>query len=81
MGMYRLEIEAVGGHGCNREIKDGGTTYGCGHRACPDCEVRALIDQLRAKGSSVSKAVLTHWPDTPQTVVDDLLTGVRKGSF
>lgn len=81
MGQYRIEITAVGGHGCQRELKDGQTVYGCGHRGCPDCSARALVDELRRNGNTVESAKLTHWPGTTTEVQDDLLTKVRKGSF
>lgn len=81
MGMYRIEIEATGGHGCQREVKDGGEVYGCGHRNCPDCAARAFVEELKRQGSQVEKATLTHWPGEPGQVVDDLLTRKRSGSF
>jgi hypothetical protein len=81
MGTFKIEITAVGGHGCQREIKDGGTVYGCGRRDCPDCEARAVIDALRRISCSIEEAKLTHWPGEPGQVVDDLLTRKRSGSF
>jgi hypothetical protein len=82
MGMYRIEIEATGGHGCQRDKKDGETVYGCGQMGCPDCEVRRFIRHLRIEmGNAVTKATLTHWLGEPGEVQDDLLTQKRKGSF
>lgn len=82
MGLYRVEIEAMGGHGCQREIKDGGEVYGCGSFGCPDCNVRRFVNILRLLlGNTVSKAVLTHWPGEASQVQDDLLTRKRTGSF
>jgi hypothetical protein len=82
MGMYRVEIEATGGHGCQREVKNGGKVYGCQSFGCPDCNVRRLVTILHmVLGNQVSKATLTHWPGQPDEVQDDLLTGIRKGSF
>ncbi len=81
MGMYRITVEAVGGHGCQRKIKDGGVVLGCGNMGCPDCIARQFVASLQQKGNDVSKAILEHWPETPETVVDDLLTHRRKGSF
>lgn len=81
MGTYNIEIEAVGGHGCQREVKDGGDVYGCQRMGCPDCETRRFIKMLRDGGSSVSIAKLTHWRGTESEVQDDLLTRKRKGSF
>lgn len=81
MGTFRIEVEAVGGHGCQREIKDGGTVDGCGHPSCPDCMARGFVKDLKEKGNSVLSAKLTHWPGDKSEVRDDLLTGVRSGSF
>lgn len=81
MGLYRIEIEATGGHGCQREKKDGEQVYGCGQFGCPDCEAREFMRRLQFKGNSVSKAVLTHWPGQADSVQDDLLTGKRTGNF
>lgn len=80
MGQFRIEITAVGGHGCQREIKDGGMVPGCGEEGCPDCKVRRFLEDFR-KSNNVEQATLTHWPNTPHEVKDDLLTGVRTGSF
>lgn len=81
MGTYNLEIEAVGGHGCQREVKDGENVVGCQAASCPDCEARRFVKSLRDNGSSVSRATLTHWPGQESEVKDDLLTGIRTGSF
>lgn len=82
MGMYRIEIEATGGHGCQREIKDGGDVHGCGYITCPDCNARRFVKIIQLiLGNSVSKAVLTHWPGQPGEVQDDLLSRKRRGSF
>lgn len=81
MGMFVVGVQAVGGHGCQREIKDGGVVEGCGQPTCPDCITRRYVAELKASGASVEKASLTHWPGQPGEVVDDLLTKVRSGSF
>lgn len=81
MGTYNIRIQAVGGHGCSREVKDGEKVYGCQRMGCPDCETRRFIALLRSQGSSVEIAELTHWPGQESEVKDDLLTGVRKGNF
>lgn len=80
MGTFRVEIEAVGGHGCEREKKDGETVYGCGWQSCPDCRIREFVADLQRR-YSVNSAVLIHWPGQPGEVQDNLLTRVRKGSF
>jgi len=92
MGDFRIVVEAVGGHGCQRDVKDGGTVKAnCGQESCPDCAARAFVEEFK-KHNSVSSATLTHWPTsdlpnrrrTPPTgenIVDDLLSLKRSGSF
>jgi len=81
VGTYNIEIEATGGHGCQREVKDGQKVFGCQRMGCPDCETRRFVKTLRDSGSSVSVAKLTHWPGQESEVQDDLLTGIRRGEF
>lgn len=81
MGNFVIHIEAVGGHGCQRDLKAGAKVPGCGLPTCPDCIAREAVKTLKATGSDVKRATLTHWPDGPGTVVDNLLTGVRSNSF
>lgn len=93
MGTFVVQVEAVGGHGCQRDLRD--DVPGCGQDTCPDCTARRFVNDLKRKGNSVVKATLTHWPAFPVpdvpvavaapgctgSVVDDLLTGKRKGGF
>lgn len=82
MGMFRVEVQAVGGHGCQRQIKDGGQVQQfCGSTACPDCVAREFVRALKRTGAMVEKAEIIHWPGTSTEVRDDMLSGVRKGSF
>ena len=84
MGHFRIEVNAVGGHGCQREKKDGEVVEGCGEMHCPDCVARAFVARLKSMGvfsCTPASATLTHWPGTSGEVRDDLLTGVRSGSF
>jgi hypothetical protein len=81
MGNFRIEIEAFGGHGCQREVKDGGTVEACGSPFCPDCLTRNFVSGLTAQGNDVKTATFTHWPGEPGEVKDDLLTGKRTGNF
>jgi hypothetical protein len=81
VGNFKIEIEGIGGHGCQREVKDGGEVYGCQRMDCPDCLARALVSALRSKTYTVLAARFVHWPGEACEVMDDLLTGVRKGSF
>lgn len=88
MGNSVIIIETVGNHGCQREVKDGGTVYGCGYMGCVDCETRRFIKRLQQNGSIV-EAKLIHWPIQgtqgqqlqPSSVVDDLVSGKRTGNF
>lgn len=82
MGQFRVEVTAVGGHGCQRQVKDGQQLQQfCGSPSCPDCTAREFVRDLKRIGVSVESAVLRHWPDTTTEVQDDLLTGKRKGNF
>jgi hypothetical protein len=89
VGMFRVEVQAVGGHGCQRNIKDGQQVQNfCGSVSCPDCITREYIRALKRAGACLDtnmypdvKALLTHWPGQTCEVQDNLLTGVRKGSF
>jgi len=87
MGMFRIEIDAIGGHGCDRKTKAGEKLYGrCGRFGCPDCMAHDFVLQLKQRGmlsgSPTDKATLTHWPGQDSEVVDDMLTNTRvKGQF
>jgi hypothetical protein len=85
MGNFVVEVSSVGGHGCQRDKKDGEVVEGCGYESCPDCAARDFVARLKKIGCWFdfpgAKATITHWPDGPGTVVDDLLTGKRSGSF
>ena len=95
MGQFRLEITAVGGHGCQREVRDGGTVHGCGRQGCPDCEFASMICEFaRRTGCSIQAAQQVHWPGTSNEVIDEVtvtlsypitaaqrLARVRHGSF
>lgn len=87
MGDFRIVIEALGGHGCQREKGTGETVIGCERQGCPDCMARELVRRLKRSGATVKRAEIQHWPaDLPGYTVegqvhDDLLTGVRTGQF
>jgi hypothetical protein len=82
MGLHRIEISMVGGHGCDREAKEGEPLKGCGQDSCPDCSARAFVEKFKALGAfnypGEASATFTHWPGKPEEVVDDLLDGTRK---
>lgn len=121
MGNFRIIINAVGGHGDRRNLKDGDVNYGCHSMDCPDCQARDFVAQLKRRGSTVESAFLEHWPtmndmrteaactylgtrfkwdgttqlvlpvgehtpfcglgDKGGPIVDDLISGIRRGSF
>ena len=77
MGNYKIEIEAVGGHGCDRKAQPGEALHLPHDENCPDCIAKRFVEQLGKSGSSVMYATLTHWPENPDLVVDDLKNGKR----
>ena len=80
MGSSRLEAQWVGGHGCEREKKDGEKVFGCKRLDCPDCRVREFVEDMNRRFTPEG-AILRHWPGQPGEVQDDLNTKIRKGSF
>ena len=81
MGDFRIEVNATGGHGCQRELKDGSGVGPCDNPNCPDCIAREFVKKLRDSGTAVKDALLIHWPNSSPTIVDNLLTGLRSGNF
>lgn len=90
MGNFKIEIEAVGNHGIDREAKQGSVIA---YRTFaddvpsnglssfePDEQAAQFVRQLKF-ANTIASAKLIHWPDTTP-IVDDLLTGVREhGDF
>lgn len=90
MGDFRIVIDAVGGHGQQREVKDGENLDLEKLAEGNDPEAIALkcIEQLKTNGCSVDRAKIIHWPTDnyperqgAKDITDDLLTGVRTGNF
>ncbi len=81
MGQFIVKVDAVGNHGCQREVKDGGAVIGCERPGCTDCVTREFVRRLKRMGATVAEATITHWPGQASEVRDDLLTGKRTGSF
>ncbi len=81
MGDFRVVVEAVGGHGCERDKGDGAMVVGCERPGCVDCITREFVRRLKRAGTMMKEATLTHWPSQKEQVQDDLLTGIRKGAF
>ena len=83
MGNFKIEINAVGGHGDDREAMPGDLlTFS--HDKSPDKRAFDIAQQLKDAGffSNGGSAQLIHWPGEPGEVVDDMLTGKRlHGAF
>lgn len=78
MGDFRMTIESVGGHGCDRKAKEGDEVHGCGQMGCPDCLFAAFVSQIKRSGMPLNRATFHHWPAdmgggyTPEReVIDD----------
>lgn len=91
MGMFRVTVVAIGNHGCMRDISDGETVIGCDKSHCTDCITREYVRRMKRSGADVSIANIEHWPTDAQSgqfvppdtgqVLDNLVTGVRRGTF
>lgn len=79
MGNYRIVINAVGNHGQDRE-KGNGETVDFGENS-PEAILKRAVEEIKARGESVTEATIHHWPGSGYDVVDNLLTGKRTGSF
>jgi hypothetical protein len=77
MGNFKIMIEAVGGHGIQRDVKQGETIdYAAADPKEPDAMAAAFVREL-GHSNNVLNAVLVHWPDS-SPIVDNLLTGKRE---
>lgn len=89
MGNFRIIIDAVGGHGCSREFKDGEKFPGCGRLDCPDCVTAEFVQRLKLSQSSIQSAKLIHWPGQESSVEDEFIVDaygayaprIRHGNF
>lgn len=121
MGNFRIVVNAIGGHGDKRNLKDGEKNWGCMSMTCPDCLSREFVELLKRRGVTIESAILEHWPAVSEPIagatcsyagvrhyfdgttqvyepvgqhrdacglgakggpiIDDLLTGIRTGSF
>lgn len=88
MGDFSVSMRMVGGHGCDRQAREGdplGPT--CDSQSCPDCFFRKMVGLLVSKGMIPTggkyHATMTHWPDDPDGgITDDLRANVRvRNSF
>jgi hypothetical protein len=81
MGDWQITIDGgPSGHGCDRRSVEGETLQSCGRSDCPDCVAVEVIANLARRGVPVKKATVTHWPGTPQTVVDEYRPGTLTGT-
>lgn len=71
VGAFKIQVDAIGNHGCQRERVDGDTVYGCGSMNCPDCLTSEYIAKMRRAGVLMTSAVITHWPGQPTQVTDE----------
>lgn len=81
MGNFVLYVEAVGNHGCQRDKKTGSKLdEDCGDQHCTDCMIRRFYKDFSQR-TSVIRAHILHWPDGSPTILDNLKTGIRQGTF
>jgi hypothetical protein len=81
MGEWRIVIEGgPSGHGCDRKKAEGEVLDSCGRSDCPDCYAVEILATLRLRGVPVKSATFTHWPGTPDEVVDEYLPGAARPS-
>lgn len=84
MGQFRVEVTAVGGHGCQRQVKEGEQLQQfCGNPTCPDCEAREFVRRYKRLGVMVEHATITHWPGQASEVQDEIFPANKraKGNF
>lgn len=63
MGDFRITVEAMGSHGCDRDAKIGDPlNRACGRQTCPDCLTAEFVMKMKHAGLIISKATFTHWP-------------------
>lgn len=82
MGNFRIEIEAVGGHGDARDVGDGGKLdFSSYNPKSLDKVAYEAVNELRARGATIVSAKLIHWPGEKGEVTDDVLKQTRTGAF
>lgn len=82
MGDWELKIEGgPSDHGCDRKAVEGETLQSCGRSDCPDCMAVEVLSNLQRRGVTVKRATVTHWPGTPESVVDEYRPGIPKGAI
>jgi hypothetical protein len=92
MGDFRIVIEAVGGHGQDRDKKTGDVVdFLQGGDRTPEALALKFIEAMKEAGMTPNQAYIVHWPldnyggqlknNRSSQIVDDFLTGKRNGSF
>lgn len=93
MGDFRIVIDTIGGHGQDRDKKDGEIVDFGSTENSPEAFFKKAIEDAIAKGiiSSDTTAHVIHWPldnyegqlknGRSVQIVDNLMTGKRTGSF
>jgi len=91
MGDFRIVINGIGGHGQDRDKKNGEIVNFQEDPSSPDALAENFVKALKEKGISIEDASIIHWPldnyggqlknERSQQIVDDLQTGKRIGSF
>jgi hypothetical protein len=76
MGNFLISIEAVGGHGDDRNAKQGEKIVPLPAGLGVDNVAAEAVELVRSRGCSVVSATLTHWPDSTP-IIDDVVNGVR----
>jgi hypothetical protein len=81
MGNFLIQIEAVGDHGTQRDIKEGETIdYSKSHEHDVERLAKEFVDAY-AKRANIVSATITHWPESTP-IVDNLVTSKRElGDF
>ena len=73
MGDFRVVLEGTGGHGCQREVKDGGEVVGCRRQTCPDCIAQEFVQKMKEAGHHIRSAEFIHWPGQVGEVKDKIV--------
>lgn len=91
MGDFRIIINGIGGHGQDRDKKNGEIVNFQKDPSSPDALAESFVKQLKEKGVNIEDATIIHWPldnyggqlknGRSQQIADDLLTGKRTGNF
>lgn len=85
-GQFRIVIQGVGKHGCDRHsIAGEPLRTRCQRLSCIDCRTFDFVQTLRMLGFRLEEAEFTHHAgavDPGVVVVDDMLTNTRaSGQF